>query len=459
MSNEVDAGALRAVDVLVVGAGIGGLSAAAAAARSGAVVAVVEKLPTIGGSAALSAGMFWTAPDHASLQRRIPLGDRTLGSAVVDGYDDALGEIKGCGVRVADEPTVDVMTFGRGYSIDITALLATCADVVTSAGGYVLTGHALRKLLIEGGHVHGAEVRRSDGTLLTVEASAVVLATGGFQGARELLTRYLGRNADHLILRSNPGSVGDGLRAARAAGAGGTTAMHSFYGHLLPFPLDRFESEDFLPLTQYHSSHSVLVDQDGERFVDESLGDEIANQALLERPEARGVLIFDAAVRASHGAAAPFPGVAAVDRFEAARANGARTATASSLDELVDVVAGWGIDGEALHRTLMAYAAAASDKTPRAGGVTMPEAPTVPTEAPFHAVEVRPSITFTFGGLSVSTTGQVLDPDGVPVSGLFAAGVDVGGISNGGYAGGLAPSYITGRWAGTAAATAGRENR
>ncbi|MDN5917976.1 MAG: FAD-binding protein [Pseudonocardia sp.] len=458
MSNQVDAGAPRAVDVLVVGAGIGGLSAVATAARAGAVVAVVEKLPAMGGSAALSAGMFWTAPDHTSLKRRIPLGNHALGTRMVDGYDEALAEIKEIGVRVADEPTANVMTFGRGYSIDIAALLSTCAETVTRAGGYVLVEHSLRRLLTDGGRVRGAEVRRGDGSLLIIEAPAVVLATGGFQGARDQLTQYLGRNADHLILRSNPGSVGDGLRTARAAGAGGTTAMHSFYGHRLPFPMDRFESEDYLPLTQYHSSHSVLVDQDGRRFVDESLGDEIANQALLDRPEARGVLIFDTEVRRTHGAAAPFPGVAAIDRFEAACANGARTATASTLDELADVVAGWGIDSEELHRTLATYAAAASEKSPRAGGVAMPAAPNVPTEAPFHAVEVRPSITFTFGGLPITSSGQVLDADGVPVPGLFAAGVDVGGISNGGYAGGLAPSYITGRWAG-AAATAERENR
>lgn len=443
-----------AVDVLVVGSGIGGLSAAATAARCGAVVAVVEKLPSIGGSAALSAGMFWTAPDTESLHRRIPLGNHALGQAVVDGYEPALAEIRELGVRVADEPTLDVMTFGRGFSLDITGLLRACADVVTAAGGHILVGHAMRELVRDGDTVRGARIRRDDGTELGVDAAAVVLATGGFQGARDLLTSYLGPNADRLVLRSNPGSVGDGLRAAAAVGAGGTTAMHSFYGHLLPHPLDRFEPADYLPLTQYHSSHSVLVNRDGRRFVDESLGDEIANQALLAEHEARGVLIFDSEIRRTRGTTAPYPGVEALDRFAKACEVGARSATAGSAAELVEVVAGWGVDPDNLRLTLAAYSEAADSRSARAMGVPMPAAPSVPATAPFHTLEVQPSITFTFGGLPISPSGEVLDRDGHPVAGLHAAGVDVGGISNRGYAGGLAPSYITGRWAGASAAAA-----
>ncbi|MER7922347.1 FAD-dependent oxidoreductase [Streptomyces sp. NPDC096057] len=440
-------------DVVVAGSGIGGLSAAATAARAGARVTVLEKLPVPGGSAALSAGMFWTASDLASLRRRIPLGDAALGAAVVEDYDAALAEIRRLGIRADDEPTLDVMTFGRGYSLDIAALLAVCADVVRAAGGQVLTSHALRALATdEHGAVRGAYVHRPDGTQTLVHAHSVILATGGFQGAPDLLGRHVGPNADRLVLRSNPGSVGDGLRAAQAVGAGGTRAMHSFYGHLLPHPLDSFKPADYLPLTQYHSAHSVLVGLDGHRLCDESLGDEIANQELAARPGARGVLVFDDAVRRERACSAPFPGVAALDRLERARAAGARTASAATLPELVDTVASWGVDGETLTTTLAAYAAAAESKAPRAAGVAMPAVPTTLATAPFHATEVQPSITFTFGGIPVSRHGEVLDRDGNVLPGLYAAGVDVGGLSNGGYAGGLAPSYITGRWAGAHAA-------
>jgi predicted oxidoreductase len=65
---------------------------------------------------------------------------------------------------------------------------------------------------------------------------------------------------------------------------------------------------------------------------------------------------------------------------------------------------------------------------------------------------VQPSITFTFGGVRTNSSGEALDHDGRPIPGVYAAGADIGGLSNYGYAGGLAPGYITGRWAGLAAA-------
>jgi succinate dehydrogenase/fumarate reductase flavoprotein subunit len=64
-------------------------------------------------------------------------------------------------------------------------------------------------------------------------------------------------------------------------------------------------------------------------------------------------------------------------------------------------------------------------------------------EAPFHAIEVRPGVTFTHAGLRVDQDGAVLTPDG-PLSGLYAAGADIGGIYNGGYAGGLALATVFG---------------
>ena len=60
------------------------------------------------------------------------------------------------------------------------------------------------------------------------------------------------------------------------------------------------------------------------------------------------------------------------------------------------------------------------------------------------AVHVAPAITTTLGGLVVDTRARVLDPDGCPVPGLYAAGGDVGGISTGGYSSGLAAALVLG---------------
>ncbi|HWL02958.1 MAG TPA: FAD-binding protein, partial [Microbacteriaceae bacterium] len=91
-------------------------------------------------------------------------------------------------------------------------------------------------------------------------------------------------------------------------------------------------------------------------------------------------------------------------------------------------------------------------------GITVSANARAPLTAPFYAIEVQPSVTFTFGGIAIDDQARAIGAQGDPVPGLFAAGADIGGLSNFGYAGGLAPAYITGRWAGrNAAALARRE--
>ncbi|MEQ4519772.1 FAD-dependent oxidoreductase [Pseudarthrobacter sp. B907] len=444
---------VRRVDVVVVGSGVSGSTAAMTAARRGAKVALLEKQPTFGGSAALSAGMFWTAPSVDAYRKRIPLGNLDLGSRLVDDYEEALAELRAAGVRVAAEPKRDIMTFGIGYSTDIHAILAWCRDQVVAAGGESTAGAAVTALLQDdGGAVTGVLVRTADGHQIRYEAAAVVLASGGFQGDRAELTRSVGPNADRLVLRSNPGSVGDGLRLARAAGTGGTTAMSTFYGHLLPYPLDSFEAAHYLPYSQYYSGSTVLVNLQGKRFADETDGDELLNQAVTFQPQARGILIFDEFVRSTEVLEEPFPGLGSIDRLGIAIDAGGQHAVAQTLPELVDLVAGWGVDRDQLSRTLDRYAEVAGQGGGTADGVPVSASARAPQDGPFYALMVQPSITFTFGGIRTNAQGEALDHDGAAVPGLYAAGADIGGLSNYGYAGGLAPGYITGRWAGNSAA-------
>lgn len=447
-----DVDEVRRVDVVVVGSGVSGSAAAMTAARRGAKVALLEKQAAFGGSAALSAGMFWTAPSVDAYRKRIPLGNVDLGSRLVGDYEEALAELRAAGVHVAAEPKRGIMTFGIGYSTDIHGILAWCRDQVLGAGGEATAGVVVTELLREDHAVTGVLVRTADGRRVQYEASAVVLAGGGFQGDRAELTRSIGPNADRLVLRSNPGSVGDGLRLARSAGAGGTTAMSTFYGHLLPYPLRSFDTENYLPYSQYYSGSTVLVNLEGKRFADETDGDELLNQAVTFQSEARGILIFDEFVRSTEVLEEPFPGLGSIDRLGVAIDAGALHASAPSLPELVDIISGWGVDRDHLTRTLDRYAEVAGAGGGTADGIAVAATARAPQSGPFYAVMVQPSITFTFGGIRTNARGEALDHDGGAVPGLFAAGADIGGLSNYGYAGGLAPGYITGRWAGTSAA-------
>jgi len=394
-----------------------GLAAAARAAELGAGVVVVEKADRLGGSAALSAGILWTAPDVATLRRVDPGGDPGLGAALVAGFGPAVDWIRATGASVS-EPWEGQMGFELAVRVDVPALFAAWRDRIERAGT-ILLGAPARRLVAGGVEVAGAGELRAD---------AVLLATGGFQGDASLVDELIGPRAGRMLVRSAAGSTGDGLRLGRQAGAA-VSPRAGFYGHLVPSPLARWGEGDFLPLTQYHSAHGLLVNRLGRRFTDETLGDETSNQAVLRQPGARAVLVFDQRVRGGPAASAPYPHGRLIDRVAAAEASGCRLARGQTVAGLVDAVAAWGVDRAALDLTLRGWAA----------------------EAPCWAVEVQPTITFPFAGLAVDVDGRVLDGRRAPVPGLFAAGADAGGLQDARYVGGLVLGAVFGPRAAEAA--------
>lgn len=409
------------VDLLVAGGGMAGMAAAARAIELGLEVVVAEKGDEVGGSAALSAGIVWTAPDVETARRVAPEGDPALLQALVEGFDAAIERVRDAGV-VVSERWSGQMGFGVAHHVDLSSLLEHYRAPMAGAWS---TRTTVAELRVDGdGAVCGALLDGPDGPI-EVAARAVLLATGGFQGDAELVGRLVGWGAERMPVRSNPGSVGDGLRLGRAAGAALSASLDRFYGHLIPDRLGRFEAADYLPLTQYHSAHSVLVNVHGRRFTEESRGDETSNQAVLREPEGRAVLICDERVRREHAVGPPYPHGQVVDRFAAAADAGGRLVHAGSIAELVARVGEWGVDAVALAATLEEAAGALR-------------------EPPFHALAVAPCITFTFGGLRVDADGRVLGPDGVWIRNLYAAGADAGGLQGPGYVGGLALGLVFG---------------
>ena len=441
-------------DLLVIGGGMAGLAAAAAAAKAGARVIVVEKNRKPGGSAAMSAGIVWTAPDFETLRRVVPGGDPDLGRALIEGFWPAVDSLRSTGVSVSKR-WEGQMGFGSAVRVDIDALLAAWQQEIVSARGVVMVESPARKLVTDrAGRVSGAVVDAAEGPR-ELRADAVLLATGGFQGDPELLATFIGPGADAMLVRSNRGSVGDGIRLGREAGGSASRCLDGFYGHLVPSPLEELRQDQYLGLTQYYSNHCILVNRLGRRFTDESLGDEVSNQATLRQPRSRAVLLCDERIRSAFAVTAPYPHGQVIDRMAAAKAAGGRYASVRTQEELLDVIAGWGVARRALAATLDQWAAAAAGDD---SALDPPRAarPEPFIDPPFHALEVQPAITFPFGGLRVDPDGRVLDRDGAPVPGLFAAGADAGGLQDVRYVGGLALGLVFGP---RAALPAGGEKR
>jgi succinate dehydrogenase/fumarate reductase flavoprotein subunit len=85
-----------------------------------------------------------------------------------------------------------------------------------------------------------------------------VLATGGFQGDRDLVRKHITPEADHILLRANPWSAGDGLRLGLAAGGTTTVGMAEFYGRNMPAQPASIDESGFVPLGQLYARHATV---------------------------------------------------------------------------------------------------------------------------------------------------------------------------------------------------------
>ena len=339
-----------------------GLVCAARARELGARPVVLEKGTRPGGSMLLSSCVIWRYRSWDEFRAECPGGDEQLQRLVWERLDEAIEWLESLGAPVVAGETGNPRTVGKRF--DPRGL----TDVLVRAAGDVRLETPF------------AEV---DGPL--------VLATGGFQGSRELVDRYIAPAAP-LRLRANPWSVGDGLRAGLARDAALSAGMDEFYGRNMP-DADFSESE-FVPLAQLYGRWARVFDEEGREFfpgkVSWSENDLV--QATARRPGARAWYVLD----------------------EAAHERRVRDRT------VAEIVA-------------LAPTALAPDELP------FPAPPGSKV-----AVRVAAAITHTIGGLRVDERARILGEDGRPIADLYAAGVDAGGISTGGYASGLASALVLG---------------
>jgi len=430
-----------------------GLVVAVQAQELGAQVTLVEKGDMPGGSLAMSGGTLWCAKSMDDLRRLVPRGDPVLGRVLVEEYPAGVQWLQQLGATLTLLPSLP----DRLVSLmepNPRAFVEFMVQRFLAQGGRLLTNSpGVRLCTDDAGAVNGLVVRGADGKQQRLHADAVILTTGGFQGNPDLTARYFGRWADRLVLRATPHSTGDGLLMGQAIGASTSRAMSSFYGHLIPAPPAIVPTHDFIAYTHYHSEQAILVNQQGERFTDESLGDETNCQAVARQAEAVAFILYDETVYRTFAVRPAGGGARATDTFYESQALGAPAAQAQTLDELAAALERFGVYGPGVLATIHEFNAAATGG--RAAHLRIPRrAKANPLlTPPFYALGLTPGITFTLGGLRINTAAQVLDSSHRPIPGLYAAGADAGGIHNEQYAGGLCLGLVFGRRAAKDAAT------
>lgn len=320
------------------------------------------------------------------------------------------------------------MVGGYGPDMVLRALTARLAE----RKGRLMLGTSVTSLIMRGGKCCGVAARR-DGKDLDIEAAAVVIADGGFQGNAALFRQHFGPRPDLVKQRSAGTGVGDGLLMAREAGAA-ETPLNRFYGHLLS--RDAFHNDQVWPYPQIDAvaAAGIVVDREGQRFLDETLGGiYITNElAKLDDPLCATV-VFDAAIWESAGRAA---GIPPNPRLEEAGGTLHRGETLGQL------AAAAGIPADALAQTVAAYNAGLAGKSQSLAIV----------QPPFFAIPICAGITNTMGGIAIDGHCRVKHVSGGTIDGLYAAGGATGGLEGGGdhvgYVGGLIKAAVLGLRAG-----------
>ncbi|HJU28677.1 MAG TPA: FAD-dependent tricarballylate dehydrogenase TcuA, partial [Candidatus Binataceae bacterium] len=292
-----------------------------------------------------------------------------------------------------------------------------------------------------------------------IAAKAIVLASGGFEANAEWRTRYLGPGWDLVKVRGTRFNTGDGIRMALEIGAmpyGNWSGCHAVgWDRNAPEFGDLSVGDGF----QKHSyPFGIMVNARGRRFVDE--GADFRNytyakygRAILEQPGQFAWQVFDRKV--AH---------LLRDEYRIKRVT---KVSAQTLEELAGKLED--VDAKGFLNEVGAYNAAVRTEIPfnpniKDGrctrGLPLEKsnwANTIDTP-PFEGYAVTCGITFTFGGLKIDDGGAVLNTDGEPIQGLYAAGELVGGLFYFNYPGGtgLMSGSVFGRIAGTSAGRAAR---
>jgi tricarballylate dehydrogenase len=488
-------------DVIVVGAGNAAFCAALAAREQGASVLVLEAAPEdeSGGNSRFTAGSIRVVYNGIDdIRALVPdltaeeVATTDFGTYTQDQFFDDMARIT---QDRADPDLVELLVtrsfdtlkwmttkgvrlipiYGRqAFKIDGRFKFWGGLTVEAVGGGpglvQMLTAAAIKngiqirygsravELICENGRVNGVRIRKEDG-LHELRCRSVILACGGFEANAEMRTRYLGPGWDLAKVRGSRWNAGDGIRMALEIGA--SPAGNWSGCHAVQWERNAPEFGDLAVGDQFqkHSyPFSIMINANGKRFVDE--GADFRNytyakygRVVLEQPGQFAWQVFDQKVKHLQR-----------DEYRIRQITKAIGNTIEELAAKLD-----GINADAFVKTVEEWNKAVRTDIPfnpnvKDGrcteGLAIDKSNWANTldAPPYEAYAVTCGVTFTFGGLRITTDGEVLNTDYKPIRGLYAAGELVGGLFFFNYPGGtgLMAGSVFGRIAGMSAGSKGR---
>ncbi|WSQ14776.1 FAD-dependent oxidoreductase [Streptomyces sp. NBC_01231] len=427
-------------DVVVVGSGIAGQTAATSAAEAGLSVVLLEKTDALGGSSAMSGGSFaFSGTDEQAaegtedsaelfLKDLLEVGEHRNDQALLEAYlahqEQTYRWLRAHGVVFRELESSSGHSARRSHSSAIKDVLAQLHQAFTDAGGRTRLNHRAVRLEQERtGRVTGVVTRTPDGEEALFRGRfGVVLATGGFTRGTEMLKIFAPEQLAALPYGGR-GNTGDGLRMAWKLGAG-MADVSSVSGTYGSHPETGEESHELL-LAYYMGA--IVVNKNGSRFVDESQNYKILGRVVLDQPDGLGFQIFDAKVRAKSHRGLPLKDIDTLEDL-------GHVFTAETLEELAVVA---GLDPAGLVETVSRYNAATAGEEPdEVGRVSLCNGvgDLLPIDtAPYYAYPAKSLLTTTYCGVTIDRNGQVVDVDGDVIDGLYAIGEVTGGFHGAAY--------------------------
>ena len=448
-------------DVVVVGAGGAGLTASVMATQQGMNVILLEKMPFVGGNSLRAEGGMNAA--DTKVQEELGLEGNTVENFVADtlrlGHDlanpdlvQALAENSAEAVDwlfSIDAPLSKVKATGGtqhqylhqpadGQAVG-SYLVAKLSAKAEELGIDVRVNTKATEILMDNGQAVGVKAE-DDKHIYTINAKAVVLATGGFGANFDLMASY-DPSLANAVTTNHAGAQGDGIMMAQAVGAD-TVDMEQIQLH--PTVI---QSNGLLVSESLRSYGAVIVNTEGKRFVNDLAGRDVVSQAELKQPDGYCYIIFDQNM-VDH--------LALTKKF----IDGGYALTG---DTYVALAQAMGLEGDAIENfvnTMVAWNESCEKGVDEEWGRN--NGMEAQSTAPFYAIKIAPGIHHTMGGIKINTNAEVVDTDGNVIPGLFACGETTGGIHGGNRVGGNAVCdfIVFGRIAGQSAsafATAAKE--
>ena len=449
-------------DVVIVGAGAGGMTAAVAALDGGMKTVVLEKNGIVGGGGNYMEGSF-AVGSRMQKADNIGVDAEKQFRRVMDFHH---WRINGKALNAWLKETANTMDWLDEHGVHFEAvktafidgnrtwhmyqgghgsiLISTFLKDIKARGAEVLTNTPATELIIDNGVVKGVKAKAKIGDTITVNAKATVIATGGFSGNKEMVAKYLPYAGYEGA--GSPGRTGDGVRMLESAGAELVNMNVCMQAGLwlkdvptdLQFGKDGVTNARYVRLLAALFQPFLKTSLRGDRVADETLPLEYISNAY-EEVGGEGFAVFDDKTREEmirKGLPRGYFGMVTpgtkFTNFDELFAEGVKKGFCYKADTLEGLAKATGMDPKRLVATaekMNAMTKAGKDDEFYKPSEWLREVKT----GPFYAIKGSLRMYATTGGASVNEYFQPLRPDGEPIQGIYAIGQDAGGLYSDSY--------------------------